>query len=388
MKNDMKKDMKRNILIWLAALLLFAAPAAAAMSETGAVTEPATLSGSEAVTEDATAAGPETTMEPATVTGSESVKEDIAAAGSETTTEPASVTELEALTEAATEAATWEPEAKNVLVVSLSEDWQTDEVIYERDSGERIYPASTLKMLTALTVLDLAQPEEKVRIGLEFFLVPDDASRSGLKFPMKLTVRELLEGLLLSSGADAAYALAAYCGEKLETGRKLSPSSKIDCFVDAMNRKAAALGAMQTTAVNADGYDAPGQLTTARDLLFIAEAFLKQPLLREICAMKEAELTGEKGTTIVVRNTNEMLHEESPYYNEDVTGVKTGTTSLAGGCLVSSFAIHGKEYVCVVMNSSDEGRYTDTQKLYELCANRMGNHEVNMGSARQLLSAS
>ena len=260
-----------------------------------------------------------------------------------------------------------ELEATNVLLVSLTEELNTKEILYDRGSEELIYPASTMKMLTALTALDIADPDEKVIVGLELFLVPYDASRAGIHIPMRLTVRELLEGMLLPSGADAAYALAAYCGRKLKDDWKYDPPEAIACFVEAMNQKAASLGAEHTTAVNVDGYDAQGQMSTAQDILVVAQAFLKQPVLAEICAMPEAVLDSAMGANIKVRNSNELLHEDSGYYIQDASGIKTGTTSKAGSCLVSSFEIQGDQYVCIVMNSSCYGRYTDTRKLYERC---------------------
>ena len=151
----------------------------------------------------------------------------------------------------------------------------------------------------------------------------------------------------------------------------MSASEAVALFVDAMNDKAASIGAGHTTVVNVDGYDEEGQFTTAQDLLIMTEAFLEQQVLSEICALAEDEMTvkiGKVKKKIPVRNTNEMLHEDSVYYNADAAGVKTGTTSLAGGCLVSAFIIQGEEYICIVMKSSRDGRYTDTQKLYDLCS--------------------
>lgn len=135
-----------------------------------------------------------------------------------------------------------------------------------------------------------------------------------------------------------------------------------------MNRKAASLGAANTTAVNVVGYDAAGQLTTAEDILRIAKTFLDQPLLAEICRIPQDRITSEEGKSVYLSNTNKMLHAESPYYNGDVAGVKTGTTSRAGNCLVSVFTVGNERYLCIVMNSSYYGKFTDTQKLYEVCA--------------------
>ena len=259
-------------------------------------------------------------------------------------------------------------EARNVLLVRLANDAEGEQPIYAVNSGKLIYPASTLKMLTALTVLDAAQPDELVQVGMEIYIPPLDASRAGLEYGMTLSVRELLEGLLLPSGADAAYALGVYCGRKLAGNDQASATEAINAFIAAMNQKAADIGAAHTTAVNVVGLDDKKQLTTAEDILTIAKAFLDDPVLAEICSLPTAKITSENGKTVSLSNTNKMLHIGSGYYNGDVKGVKTGTTSRAGNCLVSIFTIADERYLCIVMNSSYYGKFTDTQKLYEMCA--------------------
>ena len=259
-------------------------------------------------------------------------------------------------------------EARNILLVRLANDSESEETIFAVNSEKAIYPASTLKMLTALTVLDIAQPEEKVRLGTEIYIPPLDASRAGLEYGLTLTVRDLLEGLLLPSGADAAYALGTYCGRKLAGNDELSYDESVKNFVAAMNRKAEVLGAEHTTAVNVVGLDAKGQLTTAEDILIIAKAFLADPVLSDICRLPQSQIVSEEGKSIPLSNTNKMLHSESSYYNEDVAGVKTGTTNKAGNCLVSVFTVGQDRYLCIVMNSSYYGKFTDTQKLFDVCA--------------------
>ncbi len=261
-----------------------------------------------------------------------------------------------------------ELEAGTVLLVRLSEDALNAQVIYAVDSTKPIYPASTIKMLTALTALDIAQPDETVRLGMEIYIPPLDASRASLEYGMTFTIRELLEGLLLPSGADAAYALGVYCGRKMEGNSQASSEDAVRSFVAAMNRKATAIGAVNTTAVNVVGLDAKGQTTTAEDLLKITKVFLDQPVLAEICSLPTAKITSEEGKSISLKNTNKMLFPGGEYYNRDVAGVKTGTTSRAGNCLISVFSIGGERYLCIVMNSSYYGKFTDTQKLYEVCA--------------------
>ena len=260
-----------------------------------------------------------------------------------------------------------ELEAQNILLVRLSEESGNDLTIFASGSDELIYPASTLKMITALTVLDIAQPEEPVLLGMEVYIPPLDAARAGLEYGMTLTVHELLEGLLLPSGADAAYALAVYCGRKLEENDGLSFEDAVRAFVAEMNRKAAEIGAGNTTVKNVVGLDDKGQKSTASDILKIAKVFLGNPVLAEICGLPTARITSEEGKTVSLSNTNKMLHPESEYFNGDVAGVKTGTTSKAGNCLVSVFTTGGEQYLCVVMNSSYYGKFTDTQRLYEVC---------------------
>ena len=261
-----------------------------------------------------------------------------------------------------------ELEARNILLVERGKDGEDDRVIFASGSEDMIYPASTLKMLTALTVLDIADPGETVRVGEEIYIPPLDAARAGLEYGMSMSVKNLLECLLLPSGADAAYALGVYCGRKLPGNSGLSGDAAVSAFVAEMNRKAEALGAGHTTAVNVVGLDAKGQLTTAEDILTIAKAFLDQPVLAEICGLPKDRVTSEEGKSITLKNTNKMLIADSGYYNGSIAGVKTGTTNKAGNCLVSVFDAGGEEYLCIVMNSSYYGKFTDTQALFEVCA--------------------
>ncbi|MBQ6233159.1 MAG: VanZ family protein [Clostridia bacterium] len=291
---------------------------------------------------------------------------------------PAATPEPETYTVSATAAPTAAPliydtsdlalEARNVLLVRLEENNEIGQVIYAVSSAESIYPASTLKMLTALTVLDIAQPDEMVLLGMEVYIPPLDAARAGLEYGMTLSVRDLLEGLLLPSGADAAYALGVYCGRKMAGNGQLAYKDAVKTFVDAMNRKAADIGAVHTTAVNVVGLDDRKQLTTAEDILRIARVFLENPVLADICHLPTDRITSREGKSVSLKNTNKMLHANSVYYNGNVAGVKTGTTSRAGNCLVSVFTVREERYICIVMNSSYDGKFTDTQSLYEVCA--------------------
>ncbi len=120
-------------------------------------------------------------------------------------------------------------------------------------------------------------------------------------------------------------------------------------------------------------------LTEVYSVLLLAFVFRRQlregkrnvwlkTLLAEICRLPSDNISGEDGKTVSLSNTNKMLHSESEYFNGSVAGVKTGTTSRAGNCLISVFTTGGERYLCIVMNSSYYGKFTDTQKLFDVCA--------------------
>ena len=255
-------------------------------------------------------------------------------------------------------------EARNVALQSA----ETGEALFEADADTEICPASTMKILASLTALDYVNPDDVLHIGREIYAAPLDCSRAGLEAGMDLTVRQLLEGALLPSGADAVFALGTYCGRLIAGDAGLKALEAMKCFAEAMNAKAAAIGARHTHVVNPDGYDADGQYTTARDILLITAEFLKNPVLTEICSLPEDLIVLSENKSLQLSNTNAMLHTDSAYYNRSVQGVKTGTTSKAGNCLVSVFTIRGKQYLCAVMGSTYDGKFRDTEALYQYCA--------------------
>jgi len=237
-------------------------------------------------------------------------------------------------------------------------------VLFEKESDAQIAPASTAKMLTALTVLDHCREDDTVLVGQEVKLIPKDASRAWLNPGNKLTVRQLLDALLLPSGNDAAYALAVFTGRDILKDGDASIEDAIAAFVDAMNEKAADIDALHTHFVNPDGYDADGQYTTARDLALIANTFLKTDTLKEIAGSHRISDVWLSGQDVTYDNTNELINPESPYYYECANGLKTGSSGDAGCCLVSCAYINDETYICVVMGSTEEGRWQDSLALY------------------------
>jgi D-alanyl-D-alanine carboxypeptidase len=171
--------------------------------------------------------------------------------------------------------------------------------------------------------------------------------------------------LLLPSGNDAAYTLAVFTGRKICNNEAISTDKAIAAFITAMNKKTIDIGAEHSNFVNPDGYDADGQYTTAYDLACIAKAFLDSSTLKDIAGSYRVSDVWLSGQTVTYYNTNELINPDSPYYLKCVAGLKTGKSELAGNCLVSCAYINKDLYICVVMGSTDEGRWRDSLKLYQ-----------------------
>lgn len=233
-------------------------------------------------------------------------------------------------------------------------DADTGRVLYANDADAPRAPASTAKLVTALTVLRHARPEEIVTIGPSDVV---DASQSsmGLQIGDSVTVHDLLVGMLLPSGNDAARVLARVAGERLP-----GTQPPLDRFIAEMNAVAAGLGMDGSHFSDPAGDDAAGQVVTARGLALAARRLLQEPALLSIVAMPKAEVRvgGPHARTLQLTNTNELLATEG------VFGVKTGTTPLAGQCLVVAYRTGSQTQIAVVLGSED--RYADARALLNL----------------------
>lgn len=225
--------------------------------------------------------------------------------------------------------------AQAALVVDLD----AGQTLYARRPNEPLPPASTVKLMTALLTVRLADLDGRVVVSAKAAGTP--GSRMGLVAGETLTVRDLLFGLLLPSGNDAAVALAEHIG-----GSEAA-------FVRLMNETGAALGLQGTHFANAHGSDAAGQSITANDLVILARAALAYPLLAQIVATPSARVAGRTLT-----NTNQLL---GVYPGAD--GVKTGTSDAAGECLAASVTRDGHRLLAVVLGSRD--RYADARALLD-----------------------
>jgi D-alanyl-D-alanine carboxypeptidase (penicillin-binding protein 5/6) len=217
-------------------------------------------------------------------------------------------------------------------------DVRSGEYLAGEDASERLPMASTTKIMVALVTLEEADLDEEVTVSEKAAAFATPAySNVGLFAGDVLSVRELLKATLISSGDDAAYALAEHLGD----------GSAKD-FVAKMNREAGTLGLEDTHFENPVGFDARGHYSSARDLAQMARLAMGYPEFREIVGTPYASVT-TLDREIPLTNTNNLLFTYPP-----ATGVKTGTTPGAGPSLVASAAAENESYVSVILDSRED----------------------------------
>ena len=245
-------------------------------------------------------------------------------------------------------------------------DAKSGKVLWSHNSKSKLHFASTTKIMTAYVVLRYAQKHPEALKRLIVFSKRADNTRgssSRLRAGERTTVGEMFYGLLLPSGNDAAVALAEHFGTKLTKGKIKDGSDSLPLFVAAMNRMAKELGMSQTHYENPHGLTNRKHQSTALDLAKLSHAALKLPGFRKYVGTRQhatAVTTSDGNKRVVVwRNTNRLLRRQG------FNGVKTGTTSAAGACLVSSNSRDGRQLLCVVLGSAcSTSRYTDSRNLY------------------------
>lgn len=216
-------------------------------------------------------------------------------------------------------------------------DGDTGEVLYEKNPDRRMLIASTTKLMTTLVVLErgglgdvVTVTQQHIAEGSSMYLKPGD----------RVTVEELLYGLLLCSGNDAALALADHCGG-------------LERFVAEMNRKAAELGMTGTSFANPNGLDQEGHYSTARDMARLAACAVKNETLVRLCSTRSVTVGGRTMT-----NHNRLLRSI-----DGCIGLKTGYTRAAGRTLVSCVRRNGRTLVAVTLQDGND--WADHAALYE-----------------------
>lgn len=218
-------------------------------------------------------------------------------------------------------------------------DLTTYTPVYKKNSDVQFFPASTTKIITALVAVDIYKPDDVITVS--------DLQTEGQKMELvkgeRITAENLLYGILVHSGNDAAYALANHYG--------------YDKFIILMNEKAQKLGMKNSLFTNPAGLDDMRQKTTPADLALAGRALIRNPYLRKMVGTKEI-IISDIDYSIFHRlvNVNKLLG-----VIQGIGGLKTGYTENAGENLVSFYRHNGHDYLIIVLNSQD--RFIDTKEI-------------------------
>jgi D-alanyl-D-alanine carboxypeptidase (penicillin-binding protein 5/6) len=236
-------------------------------------------------------------------------------------------------------------------------DNRTNKILYEKDSNKKMYPASTTKILTAILTLENCNLDEVITASYDAVMsIPDGYSSADIQIGEELTIEQLLQVLLIYSANDAANVLAEHVG------------GSVDSFVSMMNTKLDELGIKNTHFTNAYGKHDDDHYTTSYDLAMIMQYCLKNETFRKIAGSVSCAIPAtNKHSERLYTSTNEILNPNSYNYLSYLTTGKTGYTSQAKECLVSSAYKNDLELICVVLGAGDNGsnRFTDTKALYD-----------------------
>ncbi|MCT7356569.1 serine hydrolase [Streptomyces sp. 15-116A] len=241
--------------------------------------------------------------------------------------------------------------AKSWLVA----DADSGDVLAAHNAHRRLPPASTLKTLFALTVLPSLPAGIRHTVSeKELRDVGPGSSLVGVAEDRTYRVADLWNGVFLNSGNDAVHVLSALHGGWRATAER-------------MQAKARTLGARDTRVKSPDGYDAPGQVSSAFDLAVFGRAGLRSPEFARYCGKVSARFPAREGGTYPIRNTNRLLtgaDDVEPY--RGLIGIKNGYTSHAGHTLVAAARRDGRTLVVSVMNPREGGAHAVYEEAREL----------------------
>ena len=222
--------------------------------------------------------------------------------------------------------------AKSAVLMCL----ENGEVLYSKNPDSRMSMASTTKIMTSLIAIEQGIPDKEIVVTKEMISV--EGTSMGLLEGDSVSIRELIYGMLLQSGNDAAHTVACVI------------SGNENEFSKLMNKRASEIGMKNTNFVTASGLDSENHYSTAYDMALLACECLKNPEFLSICSKKTAILTyGNPPYQRTLTNHNKLLRSY-----EDCIGVKTGFTKKSGRCLVSAARRNGITLVAVTLNAPDD----------------------------------
>ena len=274
-----------------------------------------------------------------------------------------------------------EPEIGAKAAILVNKD--SGEVYFEKNADERIQPASTTKIMTALLVVEAV---ERGDIGLAdgvvasedcLYNIDEESTHANPQIQPgeSMNVQDLLYCTMLVSANEACNILAEHV------------SGSVSSFVDAMNARAQELGCTGTHFTNANGLEDGDHYSTAADFALIAREAMSHPLLEQICStlnytVPETNVTGAR----TLKNTNYLLNDESEFYFEPAYGIKTGFFTNAGYCLVSAAEKDDMDVICVVMGGVEEyDNFRDSITLYNWLFENFENRQI-LSSAETIVT--
>lgn len=245
-------------------------------------------------------------------------------------------------------------------------DVNSGKIIFTKgNANDRVYPASLTKLYTTYVALKYMDAEETVTVGSEeLALVRPQSSMAYIGQGARVSVRTLIEGMMLPSGNDAAQILATAAGRKIANSPSLKAQDAVKLFIDTVNANMEGDGIYNSHFTSPDGYHDDMHYTTPADLLTIAKLALSNPIISECASTYYKSVKIPYGITLSWYNTNRLLSPTSKYYMPEAIGLKTGYTEAAGYCLASAATFGDRTVIAITFNAEKElYRFDDAQKL-------------------------
>ena len=239
-------------------------------------------------------------------------------------------------------------------------DSKTGNILYAKNSEEKLYPASTTKILTAILALEKCNLDDVITVSKSAISsIPSGYSSAYLSEGENISISDLITVFLVHSANDAGYVLAQHI------------SGSIDEFAKLMNEKALEIGCKNTHFTNPSGIHDENHYTTAFDLALIARYCMQNSTFRNIVSMKTCTINStNKFGVRKYTNTNDLINPSSKYYLEECVGIKTGYTAQAKNCLISACSKNNIGLICVVLGANqlqngESSRYQDSINLFK-----------------------
>ena len=239
---------------------------------------------------------------------------------------------------------------------SLIVETNSGKIIHQDNAEVQNYPASVTKILTAIIVLEKCELNDTVTVTKSAISnIPSGYVIAPLLEGEKIKVEDLLYALMLKSSNDAAYVLAEHVG------------GSVDGFSEMMNKKAKEIGCKNSHFVNPNGIHNDNHYTTAYDMYLIAKYAMKNEKFVKIVSTYQYTLPATNKylkNDRIMKNTNNFVNPTNKYYNENVKGIKTGTTLQAGNCLITSTSKNGFDVITVILGAkTSESKFSETRRM-------------------------